>query len=151
MTELTNSMTRPWPEIRRIYAEAPTFVWTEGMLALIDHISSSHLAFGLFAWTTDRRQLELPAYCLTKDCYRRSDCRHHLNVPAVGPVVAVKTQQGFQASVQIIKKILPQATLIDLHACVRFHGPPHFFLFATFSFFALRLRFPQKRAIRLEK
>jgi len=47
------------------------------------------------------------AYCLTEDCYRKIDCRHHLKVSAVGPVVAVKTQQGFQASVQIIKKILP--------------------------------------------
>jgi len=45
-------MTRPWPDIRRHYAEAPTFVWTEGMLALIDHISASHLASGLFAWTS---------------------------------------------------------------------------------------------------
>jgi hypothetical protein len=52
MAEMTNTMTRPWSEIRRHYAEAPTFVWTEGMLALIDHISSSYLATGLFAWTS---------------------------------------------------------------------------------------------------
>jgi hypothetical protein len=52
MTDNTNTMTRSWSEIRRRYAEARTFVWTEGMLALIDHISASHLASGLFPWTS---------------------------------------------------------------------------------------------------
>ncbi len=45
-------MIRTWAEIRRHYAEPPTFDWTDGMLALIDHISGSHLASGLFAWTS---------------------------------------------------------------------------------------------------
>ena len=47
-------MTRNWPEIRRHYAEGPLSAseWTEGMLALIDHISESPLASGLFPWTS---------------------------------------------------------------------------------------------------
>jgi len=45
-------MTRTWPEIRRHYAEGPPLDWTNGMLALIDYISESPLAIGLFAWTS---------------------------------------------------------------------------------------------------
>lgn len=41
-------MSRPWPEIRQRYAEAPDFAWTEGMLALVDHLSWT----SLHAWTS---------------------------------------------------------------------------------------------------
>lgn len=49
---MTQTMTRPWPEVRRRYADAPAFAWTDGMLALIDYISSSGLSAGLYAWTS---------------------------------------------------------------------------------------------------
>jgi hypothetical protein len=45
-------MTRPWSEVRQHYADAPAFVQADGMLALIDYISSSGLSAGLYAWTS---------------------------------------------------------------------------------------------------
>jgi hypothetical protein len=50
---MERAMTRPWPEIRRQYAEeVPRFAWTDGMLAVIDHIGDSGLGVGLHGWTS---------------------------------------------------------------------------------------------------
>jgi hypothetical protein len=62
---------------------------------------------------------------------------------AVEPGVTVKKPKRswrrlFQAAVEIIKKMLPKATLIDFLNCGSFHRlplPNRFFLFAPFSFF----------------
>lgn len=45
---MTQTMSRPWSEIRRVYVDVPTFAWTDGMLALIDRLSDS----SLHAWTS---------------------------------------------------------------------------------------------------
>ena len=49
---MTETMTRPWAEVRQRYAGAPVFAWIDGMLALIDYISSSRLSSELYAWTS---------------------------------------------------------------------------------------------------
>jgi hypothetical protein len=45
---MTQMMSRPWPEIRRVYADAPSFAWTNGMIALVDRLAES----SLHAWTS---------------------------------------------------------------------------------------------------
>jgi len=50
-------------------------------------------------------------------------------IPAVGLVrncekAAAFCARLFQAGVKIVKKMLPEATLIDFHTCGSFHKPP---------------------------
>ncbi len=45
---MTQMMSRPWPEVGSRYTEAPSFAWTNGMLALVDHLSGTTL----HAWTS---------------------------------------------------------------------------------------------------
>jgi len=45
---MAQTMSRPWSEIRRVYADAPRFAWTDGMLALVDRLADS----SLHAWTS---------------------------------------------------------------------------------------------------
>jgi hypothetical protein len=45
-------MNQTWTEIRQRYTEAPEFIWTSDMLAIIDYISASGLSAGLYARTS---------------------------------------------------------------------------------------------------
>jgi hypothetical protein len=69
---------------------------------------------------------------------RKIDVRVFVTV-AAGPVVTVGKPERFlrrlfQAAVEIIKKILPQASFVDFHSCGSFHRL-FFFFFGSFFFF----------------
>ena len=60
-----------------------------------------------------------------------------------------KPSRVFQAAEEIIKKMVPKATLVDFLGCGSFHKRPlpQFFLFGSFSFF-VQIRAPGGEIIR---